>query len=84
MEAEGLPVRLTHLPDGLHFRDVEVDLSGMERVSEGRALTPFLPQGYAIPTMIHLEDDDGNEYTIEIHPLLGRAEVIDGRKELDE
>jgi len=83
VEAEGLPVKLTRLPEGLRFRDVETDLSGMERVSDGRALTPFLPQGYAIPTMIHLEDDDGNEYTIEIHPLLGRAEVLDGRKELE-
>jgi hypothetical protein len=81
--AAGLPVKLTHLPEGLRFRDVETDLSGMERVSEGRALTPFLPQGYAIPTMIHLADDAGNEYTIQIHPLLGRAEIIDGRQELE-
>lgn len=83
VEAEGLPVKLTRLPEGLRFVDVETDLSGMERVSDGRALTPFLPQGYAIPTMIHLEDDDDQEYTIEIHPLLGRAEVLDGRKELE-
>jgi len=81
--AAGLPVKLTRLPEGLRFRDVETELSGMERVSDGRALTPFLPQGYAIRTMIHLEDDAGDEYTIAIHPLLGRAEIIDGRQELE-
>lgn len=79
--AEGLPVKETRLPEGLRFQDVETSLDGM--VNRGRALTRFLPQGYATPTWVHLEDDRGEQYTVRIHPLLGRVEILDGRIEAD-
>ena len=63
------------LPAELRFRDVETTLDGV--VSDGRALTRFLPQGYSTPTWIHLEDRDGEPYTLVVHPLLGRAEIFD-------
>lgn len=69
-----LPVREVKLPVGLRFRDVETSLDGM--VTDGRALTRFLPQGYSTPTWIHLEDTHGNPYTVVVHPLLGRAEIF--------
>ena len=63
------------LPEELRFRDVETTLDGL--VSSGRALTRFLPQGYSTPTWVHLEDPDGEPYTLIVHPLLGRAEIFD-------
>jgi general secretion pathway protein H len=83
-EADRLPVKETHLPEGLRFRDVEVPhLEGAAFVDPDRPYTPFLPQGYAHPTWIHLEDEDGDSYTIVVHPLLGRAEILDGRVEAE-
>ncbi len=78
MEAPSLPVKATRLPEGLRFHDVETSLEGL--VSRDRALTRFPPQGYATPTWVYLEDEDGNEYTVAID-YLGRAEIFDGRVE---
>lgn len=57
--------------------DVETTLDGL--VSRGRALTRFVPQGHATPTWVHLEDQAGRTYTVVVRPLLGRAEIRDGR-----
>ncbi len=79
MDAPGLPVRPTRLPDGMRFRDVETGLEGL--VTDGRALTRFLPQGFATPTWVHLEVGDGRQITVVVHPMLGRAEILEGRVE---
>lgn len=70
------------LPAELRLRDVETTLDGV--VTGGRALTRFLPQGYSTPTWIHLEDPDGNPYTVVVHPLLGRGEIFDERIDADD
>ncbi|WP_025323925.1 hypothetical protein [Deferrisoma camini] len=79
MDTPGLPIKPTRLPEGVRFRDVQTALEGT--VSSGRALTRFLPQGYATPTWIHLEIGDDQEMTVVVHPLLGRAEILEGRVE---
>ncbi|MFU8855736.1 MAG: hypothetical protein ACNA8S_01895 [Deferrisomatales bacterium] len=48
-------------------------------VSRGRALTHFLPQGYATPSWVYLEDGDGNLYTVVIRSLPGPVGIFDGR-----
>jgi hypothetical protein len=61
--------------------DVETSLEG--RITEERAFTRFLPQGYATPTWIHVADEEGeNTYTLIIHPLTGKTEIRDGRVEM--
>jgi hypothetical protein len=75
--SENLPVSEIKLPEGLRFVDVETSLEGL--VTQERALTRFLPQGWATPTWIHLEDDDERKYTLIVHPLTGRAKIRDGR-----
>ncbi|MHB8764802.1 MAG: hypothetical protein ACYDA8_10790 [Deferrisomatales bacterium] len=77
MDAPGLPVTPVKFPEGLRLREVETSLDGL--VSRDRALTRFVPQGYATPTWVYLEDDQGREFTLVVRPLLGRAEVHDGR-----
>lgn len=72
-----LPVAETFLPEGLKVVDVETSLDGL--VYEGRAMTRFVPQGYATPTWIHIADEDDNEYTLIINPLTGVTEIRDGR-----
>ncbi len=52
-------------------------------MSRGRALTHFLPQGYATPTWVHLEDDEGNRYTVVIRSLPGQVEIFDDRVDPD-
>jgi len=74
-------VRPTRLPDGLRFQDVETAEHNEGQETRGRKLTMFVPQGYATPTWVHLEGDDGEQYTVVVHPLLGRAEILDGRVE---
>lgn len=74
---EGLPLGEVNLPEGLEFVDVETSLDGL--ITSERALTRYLPQGWATPTWVHLQDDDENLYTLIIHPLTGRAKIRDGR-----
>lgn len=50
-------------------------------MSRERALTHFLPQGYATATWVHLEDEDGAEYTVRIPSFPGPVEILDGRVE---
>jgi cell wall assembly regulator SMI1 len=69
------------LPEGLRLREVETTLDG--RVARDRALTHFLPQGYATPTWVHLEDDQGNPYTVVIRALPGQVGIYDGRVDPD-
>jgi hypothetical protein len=64
------------LPPTLTLRAVWTSLDGL--VEEGEAQTRFRPQGDATHTYIHLEDDEGKEYTIELRPFLGRARLQTG------
>jgi len=52
-------------------------------LKEGRAATLFRQTGFADSTWIHLEDDDGKAFTIIISPLMGKAEISEGRVEAD-
>ena len=76
-----LPVKETELPEGLRFVDVETTLDGL--VAEGRAMTRFVPQGYATPTWIHLADEEDKLYTLIINPLTGVTEIRDGRVQME-
>ena len=66
----------TVLPDGLRLKSVWTSLDGLK--SEGDARTRFRPQGDATHTYIHLEDDNGQELTIEVRALLGKPEIHTG------
>jgi hypothetical protein len=63
----------TVLPEGLRLKAVWTSLDGL--VTSGEAQTRFRPQGDATHTYIHLEDSDGQEFTIEVRSLLGKPEI---------
>lgn len=72
-----LPIAETVLPEGLRFVDVETSLDGL--VYEEKAMTRFVPQGYATPTWIHIADEEDRVYTLIVNPLTGVTEIRDGR-----
>lgn len=78
---DSLPVGEVKLPDGLKFTDIETALEG--RVADEQAMTRFVPQGYATPTWIHVNDEDERDFTLIVNPLTGVTEIRDGRVEME-
>ncbi len=65
----------SELPHGLSFDRIELTrVPGA--ISEGRAFIHYLPQGLVDEAAIHIKGDKGQAWTIAIHPLTGRAELI--------
>ena len=72
------------LPPGLIFQKVE--LARLQQpITSGKAFIHYLPQGLVDEAAIQLKGEKGALWTIAIHPLTGRAELISkviGLKEL--
>jgi general secretion pathway protein H len=63
------------LPSGMRFESVELSRLP-EPITTGKAYIHFLPQGLVEESAIHLKTDAGQKWTIAIHPLTGKAEII--------
>lgn len=64
------------LPPDLKFEKVE--LTRLKNpVTQGRAFIHYLPQGLTDEAAIHIKGDRGQSFTVSIHPLTGKAELID-------
>ncbi len=63
------------LPSGLKFEKVELSRL-KEPIVNGRAYIHYLPQGLVEESAIHLKSDRGQKWTLAIHPLTGKAEII--------
>ena len=61
------------LPRGVRLRDVTVENIGT--VSRGMTSCNFYPEGYGDATIIHLDDEWGEVFTIAIDPLTGRVAI---------
>ena len=68
--------RHVRLPPDVRVADVFVPGTGT--FSQGLVPTRFYPEGYADPAVIHLVDDGGHAYTVQIDPVRGRGEVFEG------
>jgi prepilin-type N-terminal cleavage/methylation domain-containing protein len=64
-------------------RIVDVVTPQGEKIREGLAQTHFHPTGFAEPSIIHLESETAQHFTIMIEPLAGRIKVYDGYVELE-
>jgi len=63
------------LPPGMRFDRVE--LSRLKSaVTHGKAFIFYMPQGLVDEAAIHIKGDKTEAWTISIHPLTGKAEVI--------
>jgi hypothetical protein len=64
------------LPGGMKFDKVE--LTRLKNpVTHGRAFIHYLPEGLTDEAAIHLKGEKGQSLTVSIHPLTGKAELID-------
>lgn len=64
------------LPGGMKFDKVE--LTRLKNpVTHGRAFIHYLPEGLTDEAAIHLKGEKGQALTVSIHPLTGKAELID-------
>jgi general secretion pathway protein H len=63
------------LPSELRFDRVEL-ARVKEPITRGRAFIHYLPQGLVDEAAIHIKGDRGQTWTVSIHPLTGKAELI--------
>jgi len=68
--------KIPEIPTGFRFEKVE--LTRLKNpVSEGKAFIHYLPQGLVDEAAIHIKGSSANQaWTIAIHPLTGKAELI--------
>lgn len=72
------------IPQGVYISEVEINR--IEKpLSQGLAYIHYLPQGLVEEAAIHLKRVQGNQkWTISIHPLTGKAEVLSPSMRLEE
>jgi len=74
-EKEIVP-RKKELPSGVFFADVVLDTLG--KVQEGKAEIRFFANGCVEHTLIHLKNEGGKFYTLEINPVTGLIRTHEG------
>jgi len=74
-----LNTRRSELSSGVVFTDISVAHAG--KVDEGEVFELCMPQGYCEPTVIHLRDDYGHEYTLRVKPLTGEVSIYQGYRD---
>jgi Tfp pilus assembly protein FimT len=63
------------LPEEFSVTDVEFPIQG--RVTAGRADIRFYKGGYSDKVIIHIEDDDNNQYSFLIEPFLTKVKLYE-------
>ena len=71
--------RLTSLPPGVIFLDVYQPERG--KVREGAAYVEFSPTGWAEESTIHIKKGEQEVFTLFVHPLGGKVEIVEGYSE---
>jgi type II secretory pathway pseudopilin PulG len=64
------------LPRGMRFLDVSTPRE--DRSSMGVVFSLIWPTGWIEPTVIHLQEDGGRQYTLVVEPLSGAVRLADG------
>ena len=63
------------LPQEIRIADIWIRGSG--KIMSGETAIRFTKKGYAQQTAIHLESEDGQQYTVIINPFLPKVEVVE-------
>lgn len=64
------------LPDSIRFEDIIVNNTMVSKEATDVAIQ-FYPQGYMPYTIIHLEDDKKDVYSLEVNPFTGQVAIYD-------
>lgn len=64
------------LPHGIEFEDIIVNTTMVNKQADDVAIQ-FYPQGYMPYTIIHLEDDKKDVYSLEVNPFTGQVAIYD-------
>lgn len=64
-----------YLPDGLYFSSVEIAAQQKE-FTAGRLFIHFFPEGRVEEAAIHITNKDKLHWTLAIHPLTGRVDIL--------
>ena len=75
-EEKEVVLRKKDLPSGVSFADVVLDTLG--KVQEGKAEIRFFANGCVEHTLIHLKNEGGKFYTLEINPVTGLIRIHEG------
>lgn len=75
-EEEEVVPRHKDLPTGVFFADVVLDTLG--KVQEGKAEIRFFANGSVEHALIHLKNEGGQFYTLEINPVTGLIRTQEG------
>jgi len=75
-EEEDVTPRHKDLPSGVSFADVVLDTLG--KVQEGKAEIRFFANGSVEHALVHLKNEGGKSYTLEINPVTGLIRTHEG------
>lgn len=67
-----------NLPGGIRFEDIEVEHQ-MAPIKSGQAFLYFFPTGLTEHALIHLKDEQGRVFAVELEALSGRTRIYDHR-----
>lgn len=65
----------TEIPGGIHVDRIELTRVA-EPLTEGRVFIHYLPEGLVDEAAIHFKGEKEQAWTISIHPLTGKAELL--------
>ncbi len=69
------------LPENIRITDIWINKKGKEMA--GDVSLKFRKEGYAPKSAIHLESEDGREFTIVINPFLPQVKVLENYIEIE-
>ena len=72
---EKYPLNSKRLPEGVQLEDVVILSKG--KVQEGEAIIRFFPNGCVDRSLIHLKNEKGKVYTLELNPITGLVRIYD-------
>ncbi|MGH7986065.1 MAG: pilus assembly FimT family protein [Candidatus Binataceae bacterium] len=72
----GLAGQRVQLPPNVRIVDITVE--GLGTFKRGMVQCQFYPSGYADGAVIHMADEHGDAYTLNINPLTGRVSAMRG------
>ena len=74
-EDKEYPLNSRRLPEGVQLEDVVILTKG--KIQEGEAIIRFFPNGCVDRSLIHLRNEKGEVYTLEINPITGQVRIYD-------